>query len=93
MDMELVLYRAFSEVGLPTPNMRVEVPVGDDPNVVGWLHDLFAALIPRIPPEDLVAADIGDLETLASRLEVERIAANAAAASVGLVGAWSRKPG
>jgi hypothetical protein len=56
-------------------------PSGDDPNVVGWLHDLFATLIPRIPPEDLVAADIGDLETLASRLEAERIVAKAFAAA------------
>jgi hypothetical protein len=60
--------------------------------VVGWLHDLLAALIPRIRREDFAAADIGDLETLASRLEAERIAANAFAACVGLVGAWSRRP-
>jgi ubiquinone/menaquinone biosynthesis C-methylase UbiE len=92
MDMELVLYRAFREASLPAPNMRIEVPVGDDPNVVGWLHDLFATLIPRIPLEDLVAADIGDLETLAARLEAERIVAKAFAACVGLVAAWSRKP-
>jgi 2-polyprenyl-3-methyl-5-hydroxy-6-metoxy-1,4-benzoquinol methylase len=34
MDMELVLYRAFLEADLPAPNMRIEVPVGDDPNIV-----------------------------------------------------------
>jgi ubiquinone/menaquinone biosynthesis C-methylase UbiE len=34
MDMELVLYRAFLEAGLPAPSIRIEVPVGDDPNVI-----------------------------------------------------------
>jgi hypothetical protein len=39
------------------------------------------------------ASGIGDLETLESRLEAERIAARSFGASVALVGAWSRKPG
>ena len=93
LDMELVLYRALQEAGLPAPNMRIEIPVGDDPKVVRWLHDLFSTLVPRINPDDLAAAEIGDLETLGSRLEAERLAARSFAACVGLVGAWSRKPG
>ena len=49
MDMELVLYRAFQEAGLPAPNIRVEVPVGDDPNVVRWFYDLvcYCGVAPR----------------------------------------------
>ena len=40
--------------------------------------------------DELTASGIGDLETLESRLEAERIAARSFAASVALVGAYSR---
>jgi SAM-dependent methyltransferase len=92
MDMELVLFRALQEAGLPAPNMRIEVPVGGDPNIVGWLYDLFAALLPRMRRDELDAAEIGDLDTLRSRLEAERVTANSFGACVGLVSVWSRKP-
>jgi ubiquinone/menaquinone biosynthesis C-methylase UbiE len=93
MDMELVLYRAFQEAGLPAPNIRIEVPVGDDPNVVRWFYDLVCSVASRLDKNELAASGIGDLETLESRLEAERIAARSFGASVALVGAWSRKPG
>ena len=91
MDMELVLYRALQETGLPVPSMRIEVPVGDDPDIVRWVHDIALTLIPRALPEDLEL--LGNLDTLRSRLEAERGAANSFGACVGLVSAWSRKPG
>ena len=93
MDMELVLYRAFLEADLPAPNIRIEVPVGDDPNIVRWFYNLVCALAPRVDEDELAASGIGDLETLESRLEAERVAARSFGASVALVGAWSRKPG
>ena len=93
MDMELVLYRAFLEAGLPAPNMRIEVPVGDDPNIVRWFYDFVCTLASRLDKNELTASEIGDLETLESRLEAERMAARSFGASVALVGAWSRKPG
>lgn len=93
MDMELVLYRAFLEAGLPAPYMRIEVPVGDDPNVVRWFYDLVCTLASRLDKNELTASGIGDLETLESRLEAERMATRSFGASVALVGAWSRKPG
>ena len=93
MDMELVLYRAFLEAGLPAPNMRIEVPVGDDPNVVRWFYDLVCTLASRLDKNELSSSGIGDLETLESRLEAERLAIRSFGASVALVGAWSRKPG
>lgn len=90
LDMDRVLYRIFAEAGLQLRNMRIDVPLGDDPNIVRWLHDLLSTLFPRIPKADL--DEIGDLDTLAARLEAERIAAGSFAACVGLVGAWARKP-
>jgi SAM-dependent methyltransferase len=92
MNMEFVLYRAIQECGLPAPNMRVEVPVGNEPDVVHWVYDIFCTLLPRMPSDEFKDKGIGDLETLKSRLEAERTAANSFGACVGLVSAWSRKP-
>ena len=93
MDMELVLYRAFLDAGLPAPSIRIEVPVGDDPNVVRRFYDLVCTVSSGPDKDDFAASGIGDLETPESRLEAERIAARSFGASVALVGAWSRKPG
>ena len=93
MDIERVLYRAFQDVGLPAPNMRIEVPVGDHANVVQWLPDLLLTVASRLDERQLADTGVGDLDTLRSRLEEERLSAKSFAATIGLVGAWARKPG
>jgi SAM-dependent methyltransferase len=93
MDMELVLYRTFQQAGLPAPSLRIEVPVGDDPNVARWVYDLTCSLYPRTQMHDLPSAALGDLATLMPRLEAELEATKAFGACIGLVGAWSRKRG
>jgi hypothetical protein len=40
-DMDLILYRAFLDAGLPMPNMRMDLPIGGDPD--------FTALIDQRP--------------------------------------------
>jgi hypothetical protein len=50
-------------------------------------------LVSRLDKDELTGSGIGDLETLESRLEAERMAARSFGASVALVGAWSRKLG
>src|SRR4029077_18593662 len=72
MNMELVLYQAIQESGLPAPNMRVEVAIGKEGNVVHWVYDIFCTLLPRMPSDELKDKKIGNLETLKSRLEAER---------------------
>ena len=93
MDMELVLYRAFEEAGLPAPSMRIEVPVGESSDIARWVYDLFCSLRPRMPEDDLTAAALGDLGSLRARLDAEIARTKAFGACIGLVGAWSRKPG
>jgi len=93
MDMEIVLYRAFQEAALPAPSLRIEVPVGESPDIARWVYDLFCSLRPRMPEHDLAAAALGDLASLRSRLDAEMARTNAFGACIGLVGAWSRKPG
>jgi protein-L-isoaspartate O-methyltransferase len=44
VNMELLLYRAFLDAGLPAPKMLIEVPVGDSPEVTRWTYDIFCSL-------------------------------------------------
>jgi ubiquinone/menaquinone biosynthesis C-methylase UbiE len=92
MDMELIFYRAFQDAGLPAPAMRLEVPIGDDPNIVQYAFDLFSTLLPRMRQYELPLGELGDIETLRTRLEEERATARRFGSTVGLVSAWSRKP-
>jgi hypothetical protein len=72
--------------------MRIEVPIGDHLNIVRYTHDIFCTLLPRMREFALSLNEVGDLETLNSRLEAERLAAGAFASTQALVSAWSRKP-
>jgi hypothetical protein len=71
--------------------MRIEIPVGGDPEFAGWVADLFCSLRPWMNQHHLAYDEVGNLDTLRHRLEAEA-AAEAFGATVGLVGAWSRKP-
>ena len=93
MDMERVLYRTFPEAGLPAPSMRIEVPVGDSPEIARWVYDLFCSLRPRMQQNDLFGGEFDDLDSLLTRLNAELAGTNTFAACIGLVGAWSRKLG
>ena len=88
--MELILYRAFLAAGLPVPSIRMEVPIGDDPDFTRWLYDLFCTMRPRLAKYDLSCEALGDLDTLLPRLQAEFDAAKSFGACVGIVGAWSR---
>ena len=63
--------------------MRIEVPIGDDPSIVRYAYDLFSTLLPRMREYGLSLNDVGDLETLHSRLEAERLAVRAFASPQG----------
>jgi SAM-dependent methyltransferase len=92
MDMELVLYRTFQGAGLPAPTMKIEVPVGSNPDLTRWTYDLFCSLVPRMRQHNLPIDEVGDISTLQERLDAELATARMFAATIGLVGAWSRKP-
>jgi hypothetical protein len=88
--MEHLLYRAFSDAALPTPKTVIEIPVGDSPDIRRWVYDLFCTLYPRMHEHNLSANEVGDLESLLSRLEAELDRTKSLAACIGLVGAWSQ---
>jgi hypothetical protein len=90
MDMEHLLYRAFLDAGLPTPKMMIEIPVGDSADK-RWVYDLFCTLCPQMEKYNLPTNEVGDMESLLSRLEAELDRTRTFAACVGLIGAWSQK--
>ena len=90
MDMEHLLYRAFLDAGLPTPKMMIEIPVGDSADR-RWVYDLFCTLCPQMEKYNLPTNEVGDMESLLSRLEAELDRTRTFAACVGLIGAWSQK--
>jgi len=91
-DMELVLFRAFEEAGLPAPNMWMEIPMGSDAFFAGWVCDLLCSVRPQMQQHNLSCEALGNFETLRERLDAELVALKSPGACIGLVGAWSRVP-
>jgi ubiquinone/menaquinone biosynthesis C-methylase UbiE len=92
VDMGLALHQTFQDAGLPAPTMQMEIPLGRDPDFTRWMFDLLDTLRAQIRPHDPALETLGDLDTLADRLQAEVAASNTVAPFVGLVGAWSRRP-
>jgi ubiquinone/menaquinone biosynthesis C-methylase UbiE len=90
-EMEQPLYRGFLDAGLSSPQLRVDVPVGDSPEFRALLPDLLLTLMPRIRTLKLPFDHLGDLQTLASRLDDELNANKSFAAYAALVGTFDRK--
>jgi trans-aconitate methyltransferase len=90
-EMELPIYQSFMAANLTSPQLRVELPVGDGPEFRSLLHDLLVTIWARAEAFRLPLESLGDPTTLASRLDDELEANRSFAAFVGLVGAFARK--
>jgi 2-polyprenyl-3-methyl-5-hydroxy-6-metoxy-1,4-benzoquinol methylase len=91
-EIGLALGGIFREAELPAPTMRMEVGLGNDPDLARWIYDLLRSLRPQIEQQNLSLERLGDWVTLQSRLQAEVVTSNTAVPYVALVGAWSRKP-
>jgi SAM-dependent methyltransferase len=93
-EIGLGLGRLFEDAGLPTPSMRLEVPLGNSPEFARRVYDVLCSIRPRFEEWGLYPAELGEFESLGSRLEEEiRASPTAVPFGVGLVAAWSRLPG
>jgi SAM-dependent methyltransferase len=90
INMEHLLYRAFLDAGLPTPKMVIEIPMDDSPDLRRWVYDIFCTLYPQMHEQDLSTSEVGDLESLLSRLDAELDRTKSFAGCIGLIGAWSQ---
>ena len=85
------LYRIFQEAGMPAPSMRMEMPLGSDPDFTRWTYDLLSSLRPQVERFHLSLETLGDFDTLPERLQAEVGASKTVVPFVALVGAWSRR--
>jgi 2-polyprenyl-3-methyl-5-hydroxy-6-metoxy-1,4-benzoquinol methylase len=90
-EMELPLYQGFMAASLTSPQIRIELPLGDSPEFRGLLHDLLLTVWARAEALGLPLDSLGDPTTLASRLDDELDTNKSFASFVGLVGAFARK--
>ncbi len=90
-EIGTALYQVFQEAGLPGPTMRQEIPMGRDPNSARWFSDTLRSLRSQIQRLGLSLESVGDLDTLAKRLQNEAGASNGVVAWMAPVGAWVRK--
>jgi SAM-dependent methyltransferase len=88
-EVGLSLYGVFQEAGLPSPSMRMEMPLGDDPE---WIYGVLCSLRPRMEELNLPLQTLGGFDTLPNRLRAEVVASKTVATWMALVGAWAQKP-
>jgi ubiquinone/menaquinone biosynthesis C-methylase UbiE len=91
-EMGPALYRAFQEAGLPAPKVHMELPLGDDPDIVRWIYDFFCSLLPQIRKLNLPLDRLGNLDTLLERIQAEVMASKNPVPFVALFGARCRRP-
>lgn len=89
-DAGLALHRVFQEAGLPAPHTTFDMQFGTSRELVRWVYDLLLSVQSR-SQASRVSTELGDLETLADRLAAEVAETKSAVASIGVVGAWSRR--
>ncbi len=91
-EMGIALYRMFQEVGLPTPAMHIETPLGSDANFTSLICDLLSSVRPLIQQHNVSLEALGNLDTLSDRIQAEVAASNTVVSFVPMVGVWARKP-
>lgn len=91
-EMGIALYQTFQQVGLPAPAMHMETPLGSDANFISLVCDLLSSMRPLMQRHHVSLEALGDLDTLADRIQAEVVASNTVLSLVPLVGVWVRKP-
>jgi SAM-dependent methyltransferase len=90
LNLGSALYSVFRQAGLPGPTMRQEIPMGRDPYTARWFPDILRVLLPEIQRLNISLDRVGDLDTLAERLQAEADASDRVVACFAPVGAWVR---
>jgi ubiquinone/menaquinone biosynthesis C-methylase UbiE len=93
-EMGTAMHRTFAEAGLPVPKMTIEILLGDDAEFTRAPCDILQSLEPEALRHGIPLEALGDLHSLAERLQAEiRASGDAIAWLAGHVGAWCRVPG
>lgn len=92
LEMGPELYGLFQEIGLPAPEVFLEMPVGSDADFTRVIPEVLDSLRPLAVRHAVELEGLGDPATLAGRVQAEIEAAQALVSWMALVGAWVRKP-
>jgi SAM-dependent methyltransferase len=90
----LKLWAIFTAAGLRAPTLSLQANIGAGPDhpVYTAFAELMRTLLPSIVALGVATADEVDVDTLASRISVEAVAASAPIVWLSMIGAASRKP-
>jgi ubiquinone/menaquinone biosynthesis C-methylase UbiE len=94
MGMGYELHRAYQAAGLPTPEMVTSAPLirGADPGPYEWAAETLRSMLPLTEKLGIATAHEMDIDSLASRLRAETLAADGVVRAADLVGTWARTP-
>ena len=90
-EMGLDLYRVFQQIGLPSPEMHMDIVLGSAPAVTDVILGVLQSLLPLAEKERVPLAALGDLKTLRERIQDEIAAANTVVSVAPLVSVSLRK--
>jgi ubiquinone/menaquinone biosynthesis C-methylase UbiE len=90
-EMGLELYRVFQEIGLPSPEMHMDIVLGSEPAVTDVILGVLKSLLPLAERERVPLDEVGDLKTLRQRIQEEIAAGNTVVSVVPIVSVLSRK--
>jgi len=86
----LDLDRLFQEAGLSRCSLSLDMPLAGDDSIADLQLELFRTLRPAAVEHGVPLAGLGDMNTLACRIHVERRAAHAVVGFLAIVSAWCR---
>lgn len=90
----LRLHSVFKQVGLPTPQMRMDAYAGGGADWIGY--DVIAgnirSMLPQMIEDGIATAEEVDIDTLADRLRAETVPHDGTVCSWSFVTAWARRP-
>jgi ubiquinone/menaquinone biosynthesis C-methylase UbiE len=95
IDTAYRLCSIFVEAGLPSPTMRMHVPIGTGPEALESLHDLanlVRTLLPALERHGIATRAEVDIESLAERLFRDVTDAGSTVLGCSSIAAWSRMP-
>jgi ubiquinone/menaquinone biosynthesis C-methylase UbiE len=94
-DVGLQLQRVFTRAGLPKPLLSVWAGIGGGEGFPGYemTAELVRSLLPSIEQYGIASRSEIDVDTLASRLLRETVAADAVVVMPAIIGAWVRLAG
>jgi 2-polyprenyl-3-methyl-5-hydroxy-6-metoxy-1,4-benzoquinol methylase len=92
VEMGLQLYGTFVEAGLPTPQLRLEAPLGGGPDWPGYAYvaSTVRSLLPFLEQMGAVTAAEVDVDSLEERLRAEVVESGGIQQLPPVIGAWSR---